>query len=104
MPYDEALEDVAGTLTTPPEAVVGTTAGPVQGVLRSSIYTFKGIPYGADTGGEARFRAPKPPVPWTDVRPALAYGPCCPQVDRAGWASGEHAFLFDWDDGFAGQD
>jgi para-nitrobenzyl esterase len=38
------------------------------------------------------------------VRSALAYGPVCPQVVRGGWKSDETAFIYDWDDGFPGED
>jgi para-nitrobenzyl esterase len=94
----------ASRLSTPPEAIVETKHGKVRGALRDGIYTFKGVPYGKDTGGKARFLAPEPPTAWTSVRPALAYGPCCPQVVRAGWQSPETAFIYDWDDGFPGED
>jgi para-nitrobenzyl esterase len=102
MAYDETAG--GGRTLTTAGAVATTTAGAVQGVQTGGVFIFKGVPYGADTGGEARFRAPRPPAPWDGVRPALAYGPVCPQVDRAGWASPEAAFLFDWDDGFPGED
>ena len=36
-------------------AVAKTEAGRVRGYIHNSIFTFKGIPYGADTGGAARF-------------------------------------------------
>jgi para-nitrobenzyl esterase len=68
-----------GALTTPLDAVATTTYGTVRGFKRSSVYIFKGIPYGADTGGPARFLAPKAPKPWDEVRLALIYGPVCPQ-------------------------
>jgi para-nitrobenzyl esterase len=68
-----------GTLTTPADAVATTTYGPVRGFKRSSVYIFKGIPYGADTGGPARFLPPKAPKSWDEVRLALLYSPVCPQ-------------------------
>ena len=94
----------ASRLTTPPEAIIETRSGKLRGALRDGVYVFKGIPYGADTGGAARWAPPAPPKPWTGVRPALAYGPVCPQVARGGWKSDETAFIYDWDDGYPGED
>ncbi|MDB5424227.1 MAG: carboxylesterase, partial [Phenylobacterium sp.] len=52
------------------EPVVQTAYGPVRGVVRDGVNTFMGIPYGAPTSGQGRFRAPKPPAPWTAVHDA----------------------------------
>ncbi|MDB5475099.1 MAG: carboxylesterase [Phenylobacterium sp.] len=94
----------AARLTTPPEAIVETRSGKVRGAVRDGVFTWKGIPYAKDAGGAGRFLPPQPVASWTGVRSALSYGPVCPQVDRAGWKSDENAFVYDWDDGYQGED
>jgi para-nitrobenzyl esterase len=101
-----AVREHAGksVVTTPASAIVETAAGKVRGYVRNGIVTFKGIPYAASTAGEARFLPPAPITPWTHVRASMSYGPVCPQPVRGGWASDRLAFLYDWDDGYAGED
>jgi Carboxylesterase type B len=89
---------------TPASAIVETSAGKIRGFVRNGIFTFKGVPYGATTAGEARFHPPAPPVPWTQIRATMSYGPVCPQPVRTGWLSDRTAFLYDWDDGYPSED
>ena len=60
-------------------AVAQTAYGKVRGFVLRDIFCFRGIPYGADTGGENRFMPPRPPEAWEGVRPAVAYGASAPQ-------------------------
>lgn len=62
--------------------VVDTTSGKVRGATREGIHSFKGIPYGASTGGKNRWLPPQPVQAWQGVRDALDYGPRAPQNER----------------------
>jgi para-nitrobenzyl esterase len=72
-------------------AIAETKYGKVQGFILRDIFQFRGIPYGADTGGKNRFLPPQPPESWNDVRPAVWWGNSAPQImdNRYGnaWAS-----------------
>ncbi|HEX6426021.1 MAG TPA: carboxylesterase/lipase family protein [Acidimicrobiales bacterium] len=55
--------------------IVETTAGKVQGLAKRGVWQFRGIPYAR----AERFRAPRPPEPWSGVRDATGFGLICPQ-------------------------
>jgi para-nitrobenzyl esterase len=112
-----AAHQERGYCSTPRSAVANTQYGKVRGFLDGGVFTFKGIPYGQNTGGENRWLPAKPPKPWSGEYPALIYGPNCPQIlhswDRpvaqhgqgdAVWGSIEQSFIQDWDDGYQGED
>lgn len=86
------------------DSVVETDSGKIKGYISSGIYTFKGVPYGADTGGANRFTMASKPQPWTGVRGCMAYGRTCPQPFRTGWNQNENAWMFHWSDGVPGED
>jgi para-nitrobenzyl esterase len=60
--------------------IVTTTTGDVQGCVTGGVRIFRGIPYGAPTGGANRFRPPQPVERWTGVRPARLFGETAPQA------------------------
>jgi len=74
--------NVSGNISDP---VAETVYGKVKGIVKEGIYCFKGIRYGASTGGENRFMPPQKPEPWGGVLDALEFGNSSPQTDpRAG--------------------
>jgi len=98
-----AVHQEPGNCSTPRTAVANTQYGKVRGFVDGDVFTFKGIPYGQNTGGANRWLPAKPPVPWKDEYPALIYGANCPQVLHD-FTAIEQSFLQDWDDGYIGED
>ncbi len=93
-----------GVRVSTPNDIVETTSGRVRGFVRNGVYIFRGIPYGDTTAGANRFQPAKKPQPWTGVRSSTSWGPVCPQAPRGGWVNDEEQFLYQWDDGFPGED
>jgi len=58
---------------------VETKNGPLIGAKGPNVISFKGVPYGADTGGEGRFQPPRPAAPWKEPRRAFDVGSQFPQ-------------------------
>ena len=77
-------------------AIAQTEYGKVQGYLLNHVYTFLGVPYGADTSGKNRFMPPQKPEPWTDVRPAVFYGNTAPQRMENRWPNNYGTFADHW--------
>jgi para-nitrobenzyl esterase len=75
--------------------IAETTNGKVQGMNLGGIKTFKGIPYGAPTGGKNRFMPPQKPAAWTGLRDAFEFGQISPQIMAD--TRGEYTQLIDWD-------
>ena len=98
-----AAHQEPGNCTTPSTAVAKTQYGKVRGFVDGGVFTFKGIPYGQNTGGENRWLPAKAPEPWKDEYPALIYGANCPQ-NLHDFTAIEQSFLQDWDDGYMSED
>jgi para-nitrobenzyl esterase len=95
-------QNKASQLSTPKNLIAETRHGRVRGFEKSGIKIFKGIPYGADTGGENRFKAPQAPQAWSGIRDAFMYGPACPQM--APLPPNRFAFVLDMRRGFQSED
>ena len=46
----------------------------------NGAHIWRGVPYGEDTSGKNRWRAPRPAPVWDGVREATAFAPVCPQI------------------------
>ena len=77
-------------------AIAQTEYGKVQGYLLNNVYTFLGIPYGADTSGKNRFMPPQKPQPWDGVRTAVFYGNSAPQDMENRWPNNYWTFSDHW--------
>src|SRR5262249_18357728 len=99
-----ATEALAQTPTAPARPAGGenktfyaaeTNCGKVQGIVNAGIKEFKGIPYGAPTGGKNRFMPPKKPTPWTGARECFGHGQICPQTPAN--LRSEYGMMIQWD-------
>ena len=61
------------------QARVEIEQGKLLGEMSQGIHSFKGIPYGEDTGADNRFRPPVKKSAWSGERGALRYGADAPQ-------------------------
>ncbi len=59
--------------------IVNTNSGKIRGLVIEKVNVFKGISYGAPTGGERRFMPPVKPEAWTSVKDTVEWGPEAPQ-------------------------
>lgn len=100
----EQLPESDNVVARDASSVVETRAGKVRGFMRNGVHIFRGIPYGASTGGAERFMQPKKPEPWSGIRSSLYYGHVSPFPPRRSWNNDEEAFMFQWNDGQPGED
>ena len=72
-----------------------TANGRVMGIANGPVWEFRGIPYGAPTGGRNRYMPPKRPANWAGVRECFAFGQISPQTQSD--LRGEYGQLIMWD-------
>lgn len=77
-------------------AIAQTKDGKIQGYILNGIYTYLGVPYGADTAGKNRFMPPQKPTPWTDIKPTLWWGNTAPQNMDRRYANPHASFADHW--------
>jgi len=59
--------------------VANTASGKIRGTLENKVNAFRGIPYGAPTGGANRFMPPQKPEAWSGIKETTEWGPEAPQ-------------------------
>lgn len=84
--------------------IVETADGRVRGIVSGGISVFKGLHYGADTGGRNRFMAPQPVKKWAGIRDAFDYGNIAPQIPADRRRSYADLILNDIQPGGMGED
>jgi para-nitrobenzyl esterase len=96
-PPAPASERILGNAAAPGGIfwTVETTGGKVQGIANGRVKEFKGVPYGASTGGKNRYMPPKRPTPWTGVRNCIGYGPISPQTPAS--LESDYSMMIAWD-------
>ena len=94
-PRGTAPAVASGRMNGPLFFDVETTRGVVRGMANTGIKIFRGIPYGADTGGRNRFMPPRKPAVWSGTRSCLGYGPISPQTTSG--FRGDYSQLIQWD-------
>ena len=68
-------------LTVNSETLRSVSQGPVLGfTAETGAHVWRAVPYGADTSGENRWRAPRPAPTRSKTYEALDFGPVCPQI------------------------
>ena len=61
--------------------VIETAVGKIRGQSRDGVAAFRGVRYGAPTGGASRFLPPQPPAAWKGIQDALEVGFPAPQFN-----------------------
>ena len=77
-------------------ALANTVYGKVRGYQLNGVYTFLGVPYGADTSGKNRFMPPQKPAKWEGIKDTIWWGNTAPQIMDNRYASVHYSFADHW--------
>ncbi|PSL03048.1 carboxylesterase/lipase family protein [Cecembia rubra] len=77
-------------------ANANTQYGKIRGYQLNGIFTFLGVPYGADTSGKNRFMPPQKPEPWSQVKHTIWWGNSAPQIMDKRYANEHYSFADHW--------
>lgn len=77
-------------------AVADTSFGKIRGYQLNGVYTFLGVPYGADTSGKNRFMPPQKPEKWEGIKDCLWWGNTAPQIMDNRYANVHYSFADHW--------
>jgi para-nitrobenzyl esterase len=104
IPFTSYASDSKGTQSSDEQflqigddiAIANTDSGKVRGYILNSVYTYLGIPYGADTSGKNRFMPPQKPEKWDGAKPTIWWGNTAPQIMDNRYASPDYSFADHW--------
>ncbi|OYX24028.1 MAG: carboxylesterase [Algoriphagus sp. 32-45-6] len=77
-------------------AVADTVYGKIRGYQLNKVYTFLGVPYGADTSGKNRFMPPQKPEKWEGIKDTIWWGNTAPQIMDRRYAAVHYSFADHW--------
>ncbi len=77
-------------------AVADTSFGKIRGYQLNGVYTFLGVPYGADTSGKNRFMPPQKPEKWEGIKDTIWWGNTAPQIMDRRYANVHYSFADHW--------
>jgi para-nitrobenzyl esterase len=77
-------------------AVADTSFGRIRGYQLNGVYTFLGVPYGAETSGKNRFMPPQKPEKWEGIKDTIWWGNTAPQIMDRRYANVHASFADHW--------
>lgn len=92
---DSSESTVASTQKDTAAVVRETAFGKVKGTEEEKALIWMGVPYGGDTSGENRWKAPTDPEPWTDELDTTEAGSVALQAGADGVVGSEDALNLD---------